>query len=111
MALRPPHNPTSLTRAEAVEQALQHETLAEQAASLGYAGRRVEATLARIRDFDAGRLPAASRETLLSEAAYAVWSFLVQRELMGLRHQAEVVRNYQIPKEVLNRVGQSPRKG
>lgn len=110
MALRPPQSLNSQTRAEAGEQALQHEVLAEQASSLGLAGRRVEATLARLRDHDAGNLAGAARETLLSEAAYAVWSFLVQRELAGMRHQADVIRHYQIPKDVLYRMGQSPRK-
>jgi hypothetical protein len=70
----------------------------------------VEASLSRIQQFDSGKLAGVTRETLLSEAAYAVWSFFVQRELMGLRHQPEVIRQYAIPKDVLVRVGQSPRK-
>jgi hypothetical protein len=84
--------------------------MAEQASSLGAAGRRVEASLFRLQDFDSGKRSGVARDTLLSEAAYAVWSFFVQRELMGLRHQAEVIRQYGIPKDVLVRVGQSPRK-
>lgn len=110
MSLRAPQNLSSSRKAEDPDQVFRHEILAEQASSLGAAGRRVEATLSKIREFDAGKTTGASRETLLAEAAYAVWSFFVQRELMGLRHQAEVIRQYEIPKDVLVRVGQSPRK-
>ena len=38
-------------------------------------------------------------------AADAVWGFLVQREVMGLRDRAAVVAQYGIPREVLARLG------
>jgi hypothetical protein len=110
MSVRPPQSLSPTRKVEDPDQVFRQEILAEQASSLGSAGRRVEAALAKIREHDAGEYPGTAREVLLSEAAYAVWSFLVQRELMGLRHQAEVIRQYEIPKEVLYRVGQSPRK-
>ncbi len=43
---------------------------------------------------------------LLDEAADRVWVFMIQRELCGLRNWEHVVRDYSIPREVLNRVGQ-----
>lgn len=110
MSLRPPQGLSPARKGDEADQALRHEILAEQASSLGAAGRRVEETLRRLRECDAGRLASVPRETLLAEAAYAVWSYFVQRELMGLRRQADVIRQYEIPKDVLNRLGQSPGK-
>jgi hypothetical protein len=88
---------------------LEVELLAERAASLGRAGERVEATLAALAAFDAGRAVAAvlggGRERLVHEAAEAVWSYFVQREAIGLRDHDEAVAHYGIPREVMARVG------
>jgi hypothetical protein len=105
MSLRPPQNPQNPARPESLERALQAEFLAEQAQSLGEAGRRVEASLAALRACDATNPQGQERQTLVEDAAYAVWSLFVQRELAGLRSQAEVIRHYAIPREVLNSVG------
>ena len=41
-----------------------------------------------------------------------MWAFMIQRELCGFRHWEAVVKDYGIPREVLNRVGRArPRKG
>ena len=48
----------------------------------------------------------ARRSALLDEAADRVWAFMIQRELCGLRYWEAVVKDYGIPQEVLNRVGQ-----
>jgi hypothetical protein len=45
------------------------------------------------------------RAALLDEAADRVWAFMIQRELCGLRHWDTVVKEYGIPREVLNRMG------
>ena len=45
-----------------------------------------------------------------TDAADLVWAFMIQRELCGLRNWEAVVRDYGIPREVLNRVGQVRRK-
>jgi hypothetical protein len=37
--------------------------------------------------------------------ADAVWGFLVQREVIGLRDRAQVIAQYGIPREVLARIG------
>ena len=47
----------------------------------------------------------ASRSALLDQAAERVWAFMIQRELCGLRFWEAVVKEYGIPREVLNRVG------
>ena len=40
-----------------------------------------------------------------AHAADAVWGFLVQREVMGLRDRAAIVAHYGVPREVLARLG------
>ena len=80
---------------------LQYELLEEQAASLGRMGRKAEAALAALREHPGG----AGRAEVLAAAADAVWCFLVQREVMGLRDRTAIVAEYRIPKEVLARLG------
>lgn len=95
--------PQSLTRRlgfETGEAVLQYELLQEQASSLGRQGERMEKALAALAAHQGeGRVQA------LNAAADAVWCFLVQREVMGLRDRAAVVAQYAIPREVLNRLG------
>lgn len=84
---------------------LESEVLAEKASSLGHHGRLVEQSLAALQAFDPASGTAEERQLLLRMAAHNVWSFFVQRELCGLRDQKEVVRFYQVPGEVLARLG------
>lgn len=86
---------------ETGEAVLRYELLEEQASSLGRAGRKVEASLAALRDDPHGE----DRAARLKAAADAVWAFLVQREVMGLRDRAAVIAQYDIPREVLARIG------
>ncbi|WP_296597145.1 DUF6665 family protein [Phenylobacterium sp.] len=86
---------------ETGEAVLHHELLEEQAQSMGRAGRKVEAALAALRDHPGGE----GRAIVLKAAAEAVWGFLVQREIMGLRDRAAVIALYDIPREVLVRIG------
>jgi len=100
-SLRPPRNLASRLNFQTGEAVLHHEFMEEQAQSMGRAGRKVEAALAALRDHPGG--PA--RAEALKAAADAVWGFLVQREVMGLRDRAAVVAQYGIPREVLVRIG------
>lgn len=96
--------PQSLSKrlgGEAADAALRLEMMEEQAASLGRAGKKVETTLAALRDHPGGE----GRAEALKAAAEAVWGFLVQREVLGLRDRAYIVAHYGIPREVLNRLG------
>ncbi|HEY0651309.1 DUF6665 family protein [Phenylobacterium sp.] len=96
--------PQSLARRLGVdsgEAAIRYELLEEQAHSLGRAGRKVEMALAELRDHPGGE----GRAVVLKAAADAVWGFLVQREVMGLRDRAAVIAQYGIPREVLARLG------
>ena len=85
---------------ETGEAVLRHELLEEQAAALGRMGRKAEAALAALRDHTGD-----GRGEAVRAAADAVWSLLVQREVMGLRDRAQIIRDYAIPAEVLNRLG------
>jgi hypothetical protein len=97
--------------------ALEFEIMEEKAAALGRLGRRLEAGLASLRDFDAEHgsaigagsspVPDASlrRKTLLAEVAEAYWYFMVQREACGLRDSASIIRAYGVPREVVIRAG------
>ncbi len=84
--------------------ALDYEIAGEQAASLGRAGRRVAESLAALaRCGEAGP----ERDRLLRDAADAVWSYFVLRELVGFRRHDDAVRVYGIPREVIARLGAS----
>ena len=95
--------PQSLARRLGVdtgEAVLRYELLQEQAASLGRMGRKAEVALAALRAHEGE-----GRAEVLKAASDAVWCFLVQREVMGLRDRAVIVREYDIPREVMVRLG------
>ena len=85
---------------DAADAALQYEVAEEQAAALGRMGRKAEAALAKLRAHEGD-----GRAEVLKAAADAVWCFFVQREVMGLRDRAQIVADYQIPREVMVRLG------
>ena len=85
---------------EGSEAAFRHEIIEEQAAALGRMGRKAEAALAALRAHEGE-----GRAEVLKAAADAVWCFFVQREVMGLRDRAQIVADYQIPREVMVRLG------
>jgi hypothetical protein len=103
MSLRLPQNLSTRLSRETGAQSLQHELNAEIAASLGRAGRSMEEALNRLRamqSHDPGR------DALVSHAAHLVWAFFVQRDVIGLRDQEQVIAHYAIPGEVLAHVGE-----
>lgn len=96
--------PQSLSRRLGVETGdavLRFELLEAQAAALGRTGRKAEAALAALRDHPGGE----GRAQVLAAATDAVWCFLVQREVMGLRDRAAIVAELRIPREVMARLG------
>lgn len=100
-SFRLPQTLSARLKSDTGEAVLHYELMEEQAQSLGRAGRKVEAALAALRDHPDG----AGRAEVLRAAADAVWSYFVQREVMGLRSRAEVIAQYGIPREVLVRLG------
>jgi hypothetical protein len=102
MTVRPPSILAPKQQPDALSNVLDSEMLAEKASSLGHHGRLVEKALAELR---ACSPEAEDRPAVRAKAAQAVWAFFVQRELCGLRDQREVIRFYDIPQEVLVRLG------
>lgn len=100
-SLRLPQSLAARLKVETGEAVLRYELLEEQAVSLGRAGRKVETALAALREHPGGE----GRSVVLKAAADAVWAFLVQREVIGLRDRAAVITQYAIPREVLVRIG------
>ncbi len=87
--------------------ALEYEIAEERASALGRNGRQVEAALAKLRQWDeqhAGK-DEAKRLEVVQAAAETVWGLFVQRELCGLSNGADVAKDYQIPGEVMAKVG------
>ena len=82
--------------------AIDQEILAEKAASLGNAGRKVEKCMERLR---ANRGDGETRAALVNSTADAVYAYFVQRELCGFRRHDDIIRDYGIPPEVLVRLG------
>lgn len=103
MSVRPPQNLTSDLEARSGFAALEAEILAERASSLGAMGRAVERSLSAWRDCPAD--DTAQRETLLNDAARAVWHYFIQREVCGMRDHADAIETYKIPPVVLMRLG------
>ena len=85
---------------------LQYEIAEEKASALGRLGRRLEAALAALaacpRKANSDRK---IRDSLVEEAGYALWLFVVQREACGLNDSAQVMQDYGVPNEVYARMG------
>lgn len=81
---------------------LESEIFAEKAASLGRAGRIMEHALAVLA---AANTEDPTRPALLRAAADAVQGYFIQRELCGLVDHAGPTTDYNIPSEVIARLG------
>jgi hypothetical protein len=116
MTLRMPQTLAGGEMRESGWSVLDYEIAQQKAQTLGGLGSQVEQALAKVRALEARGSEAhgpgrdARRSALLDEAAERVWAFMIQRELCGLRHWEGVVKEYGIPREVLNRVGQVTRQ-
>ncbi|MEZ5808585.1 MAG: DUF6665 family protein [Zhengella sp.] len=84
--------------------AFHYEAAADMAVSLGMAGRKAEAALAALRH---AKRNDPARPDRLKDAARAVHAYFIQRELIGLRRHDIIIREMDIPKEVLVRLGAS----
>jgi hypothetical protein len=95
--------------------ALDYEVAQQKAETLGRIGQQVEQALEQLRSLQAsGELSPelrAQRSALLDKAADRVWAMMVQREICGLRHWDAAVKQYAIPREVLNRMGRIGKEG
>ncbi len=100
MSLRGSLDLIRIVRPEAGTTALEHEVMVERAASIGEAERICVKCLSELR-----AATGADRPSRLAAAQKAVWQYFVQRELMGFRRHADVIRDLAIPPEVLNGLG------
>ncbi|HEY8596340.1 MAG TPA: DUF6665 family protein [Devosiaceae bacterium] len=101
MSLRDSLELIRMVRPDAGTRAIEHEILAERAASLGLAERRVMSSIAAL---DAGP----QDDAILLTARQAVWQYFVQRELCGFRDHADIIRELGIPARVLAGLGAAP---
>jgi len=92
-----------MVRPEAGTAALDNEINAERANSLNAAEARVKKAVAAL-------ATVSDRAQGLSEARDAVWSYFVQRELIGFRRHQDVIDDLGIPADVLRGLGAMPHK-
>jgi hypothetical protein len=96
--------------------ALSYEIAQEMAGALGRLGRTLEKSLLALETFDAAckhelvtsKESRDRRHKLMTDAAHALWQFIVQREACGLRDSRHIMRDYRVPPEVRNRMGAFP---
>lgn len=85
---------------------LAYEIMQEKAAVLARMGRGVQKALEELQAFDAaGGGDPGERVALVGAAGEALWYFVVQREVLGLRDTETVMRELRVPREVRLRMG------
>ena len=110
MSLRPPQRFASPSQLDPLEQALEHEVLAEKASTLGRLQTRLERALARLRSFEGEQgAQGEGHARLVAEAGEALWYVVIQRDLCGLRVDAVFYRTFEVPKAVINAMGPARR--
>jgi len=105
--MRPPRTLASQRRTEAEKNfdAFGYEAMAETAAALGRIGRKLEDALEALRRHDATPGSNRNRDDLLQEAADCAWVLFIQRDYLGLKTDHHLLETYDIPREVMVRVG------
>jgi Family of unknown function (DUF6665) len=103
VSLRPPRSISA--QSSAGLNPLEYELASARADVLGRLGRKMEAALARLASWSPENNLGSDRQTLLDDASDAVWALFIQREICGLHNDKDVIRLYQIPGEVLARLG------
>jgi len=99
MTLRPPKAlaPKGALKQDPLTVVLEHEVLAEKAATYGRLVQQLEKALARLHDDK-------SEETL-NAAGQALWHVMVQRDLCGFRNHALFYKELKVPAAVRLRMG------
>ena len=105
MTLRPPQLLSYPGLSAPALNVLEYELMSERADALGRHGLKVEKALDRLRAGLQAGCSGDQRENLLNDAADEVWAFFIQREICGLRSQKDAIRRYDIPPEVIARLG------
>ena len=77
---------------------LECEIAEERASALGRLGRRLEAVLAALAACPRTATSERTiRDSLVEQAGYALWLFVVQREACGLNDSTHVMQTYGVP--------------
>jgi hypothetical protein len=91
---------------EEAQASIEQQIAAEKAAALGRSGRKLRSALDSLRRFDeivcrGGRVfDPVARAKLVEIAGDAFWSYVVQREAMGLMDSEYIGREYGVPPDV-----------
>lgn len=85
--------------------ALAYEAAQETAVALGRIGKKLEIALEALRRHDSTPGANRNRDDLVQEAADAAWALFIQRDFLGLRSDHHLTGTYDIPKDVMARVG------
>ena len=101
MSFRLPQDLSSGIARDVGDSALEREVAAEKAASLGRAGKKLEACLESLRS----NQDPARHDGLVHDAADAAYAYLIQRELCGLVDHRAIIDDYQIPRAVIAQIG------
>ncbi|MBC6981989.1 DUF6665 family protein [Caulobacter sp. 17J80-11] len=99
MSLRMPQNLSNQLQFETGASILDAEILAERAAALGRAGRKVEQAMVAL------KAAASGDAGPMGHAAEAVYEYFILRELSGFCDHSEAIEAYQIPRAVIARLG------
>lgn len=94
---------TILARANGMEAEILHE----KAATLQRISAGFQAAMEALRAFDRSpdRGDPTARERLLNAAGEALWYYVIQREVSGLRDTEQLMRELAVPREVQLRMG------
>ncbi|WP_180898309.1 DUF6665 family protein [Martelella soudanensis] len=90
--------------------ALQYEIMQETAQALGRIGRRLEEALAALRRHDETPGSNQDRDELVQAAADCAFALFIQRDYLGLRTDHHLKSTYDIPREVMLRIGVMKRR-
>lgn len=91
---------------------LAYELHQEKAATLSRLWRKAREALDALSAFDAAATPtrdAEARTTLVRAAGEALWYYVIQREVCGLRDGEAVLRELRVPREVRLEMRYHPR--
>jgi hypothetical protein len=85
--------------------AFSYEIMQETAVALGRIGRQLEEALEELRRHDATPGSNRDRDELVQQAADRAWVLFIQRDHLGLKTDHHLLSTYDIPREVMLRVG------
>ncbi len=92
---------------------LEYELFQEKAATLGRMGAKLKTALDALAAHDAAhpkRSDDPERAELVAAAGEALWYYVVQREVCGLRDTDAVLRGLGVPREVQLKMGMHPKR-